>query len=174
MAVTFRILTADTAIPHKETLGHALSSCSTTVGLMRAHHNTMLNRLAESIPKIPTDTLLLDQKIPNSPGQLRPNLCLLRNDTLTMVDVTIPYEKDADAFMKAKREKLSKYDDLIIWACQNYSSVSLHTFTLGAWDSDNDVTLRALGLHRRYIPLFRYLTCLNAMKGSLSIWRTFC
>ena len=161
----------------KETLGHALSSCPTTVGLMRERHNTVLNRLAEAIPKVPTDTLLLDQKIPDSPGQLRPDLCLLRNGTLTMVDVTIPYEGDADAFMKAKREKFSKYKDLVIWARQNFSSVTFHTFivgTLGAWDSDNDATLRALGLHRRYVPLFRYLTCLDAVKGSLSIWRTFC
>ena len=74
-----------------------------------------------------------------------------------MVDVTIPYEGDADTFVKAKRETFSNYYDLVVWAHQNYSSVSFHTFivgTLGAWDSDNDVTLRALSLHCRYIPLF--------------------
>ena len=94
-----------------------------------------------------------------------------------MVDVTIPYEGDADAFVKAKREKFPKYDDLVVWARQNYSLVSFHTFTvgtMGAWDSDNDVTLRALSLHHRYVPLFRYLTCLDAAKRSLSIWWTFC
>ena len=80
---------------------------------MQEHHNTVLNRLAKSIPQVPTNTLLLDQKIPNSPGQLRPDLCLLRNDTLTMVDVTIPYKGDADAFVIAKREKFSKYNDLV-------------------------------------------------------------
>ena len=111
----------------KETLGHVLSSCPTTVGLMRECHNTVLNRLAKFIPKVFTDTLLLEQKIPNSPGQLCPDLCLLRNDTLTMLDVTIPYEGDTDAFFKAKREKFFKYDELVAWACQNYSSVSFHT-----------------------------------------------
>ena len=161
------------------TLCHVLSSCPTTVGLMRECHNMVLNRLVKFIPKVFTDTLLLEQKIPNSPGQLCPDLCLLRNDTLTMLDVTIPYEGDTDAFFKAKREKFFKYDELVAWACQNYSSVSFHThcWHLGCLELQQWCDIEISGptpqIHV-YFSLFRYLNCLDAIKGSLSIWQTFC
>ena len=63
-----------------------------------------VEQTGKSIPKAPTDTLLPDQKIPNSSGQFYPDLCLLRNDTLTMVDFTIPYKGDADTLLKQKEK----------------------------------------------------------------------
>ena len=57
-----------------------------------------------------------------------------------MVDVTIPYEGDADAFVKAERKKLSKYDDLVAWACQNSS---VYIFNSHCWH------LGCLGLQQR-------------------------
>ena len=58
-----------------------------------------------------------------------------------MVDVTIPYKGDADAFVIAKREKFSKYNDLVAWVCQNYSSVSFHTLIVGTLVLQHDVKI---------------------------------
>ena len=99
---------------------------------MTATHNYQqsqkMNRLAKSIPKAPTNTLLLDQKIPNSSGQLHSDLCLLRNDTLTMVDVTIPYEGDADTFVKAKRER--RFLNTMTWLSGNAIIIPQSPFIL--------------------------------------------
>ncbi len=58
-----------------------------------------------------------------------------------IVDVTIPFESDEEAFDKARDEKLRKYSPLRDWLTSRGYSVELHAFvvgSLGSWDPDNE------------------------------------
>ena len=105
-----------------ETLGHVLNSCTPHVGLMRSRHNTILERIRKAVPEN-AGTLLIDQKIPGSPGQLRPDITLMEADRVSIIDVTIPYESGPDAFEKARAEKEGKYSELVEWARSKFKEV---------------------------------------------------
>lgn len=159
-----------------ETLAHVLNGCVQSSGLMRERHNAVLSRLSKAV-SVPNATVLVDQKVPDSPCQLRPDLCIIAGDALTLIDVTIPIESGVDAFKKARAEKKSKYSDLVAWANSKFSLVYYDLFlvgSLGSWDVANESVLRRLGIGRRYSELFRKLCCLDAIKGSLQMWRALC
>ena len=94
-----------------ETLGHVLNSCPANAGLMRERHNLILKRLSNAT-RSENGTNFLDQKIPNSPGCLRPDLVITTAHSITIVDVTIPFKASQDAFTKARSEKTQKYSEL--------------------------------------------------------------
>ena len=157
-----------------ETLGHVLNSCPANAGLMCERHNLILKRLSNAT-RSENGTKFLDQKIPNSPGCLRPDLVITTAHSITIVDVTIPFEASQDAFTKARSEKTQKYSELVQWARSKYSTVSFGVVivgSLGAWDIENESTLELLGIGRRYRTLFRKLCCVDAIKGSRAIWHT--
>lgn len=159
-----------------ETLAHVLNGCVHSSGLMRERHNAVLSRLSKAV-STPNATVLMDQKVPDSPCQLRPDLCIIEKDALTLIDVTIPIESGVDAFKKARAEKKSKYSDLVIWARSKFPSVHYDSFlvgSLGSWDVANEDVLKRLGIGKKYSELFRKLCCLDAIKGSLQMWRAFC
>ena len=94
----------------RRTLAHILNACTPNTGLMRERHNTVLSRLVRAIPK-EVGNVFVEQKIPESPGDLRPDVVVLNQsqNTATIVDVTIPFETDELAFEEARNEKLRKY-----------------------------------------------------------------
>ena len=121
---------------------------------MRERHNAILERLRKALKTI-QGTLLVDQKISSSPGQLRPDLTLIQDNKITIVDVTIPFESGSDAFMKARTEKQAKYSDLIQWAKSKYELVEFGAVvigSLGSWDTQNDDIIQRLGVGRGYAP----------------------
>lgn len=65
-----------------ETLAHVLNACQPSAGLMRERHNSILDRIHRAIPKSTVKTILVDQKIPHSPGQLRPDLVVISSPIL--------------------------------------------------------------------------------------------
>ena len=151
-----------------ETIGHVLNACTPHVGQMRARHNDILERIRKATPTGDSRVLLIDQKIPGSPCQLRPDIVLIEGKDITIADLTIPYESGPDAFKKAKDEKLAKYQDLVEWARSQYETVSFGSIvvgSLGSWDPDNDPILRKLNIGKNYAVLFRKLCCLDAIKG---------
>ena len=90
-----------------ETLGHILNACTLNAGLMRTRHNMVLHRLVRAIwPE--NKHIFVEQAI--SPDAVRPDLVVVDETKDTVViDVTIPYEADRDAFEKARAEKIQKY-----------------------------------------------------------------
>ena len=159
-----------------ETIGHVLNACTPHVGQMRTRHNAILERVRKAIPSS-SGTLLIDQKVPGSNCQLRPDIVLLDNKKVLIADLTIPYESGPDAFQKARNEKRAKYAELVEWARSHYDEVhfdSLVVGSLGSWDPDNEQLLKQLNIGSKYSVLFRKLCCLDAIKGSLDIWRSHC
>jgi hypothetical protein len=161
-----------------ETLAHILNACTPNAGLMRERHNTVLSRLVRAIPN-EVGNVFIEQKIPESPGDLRPDVVVLNQsqNTATIVDVTIPFETDESAFEEARNEKLRKYQPLRTWLEEEhgYQNTSIHAFVVGAlgsWDSNNEDILRLLNIGRNYSTLFRKLCTSDAVRGSANIWRS--
>ncbi len=145
------------------------------MGLIRARHNTVLQRLVRAIPKDGVN-VFVEQDI--SPDHLRPDIVL--HDPATkravVVDVTVPYESGPGAIQEARQKKLLKYAGLRTWMLgqEEYQDVTVHAFvvgSLGAWDQDNSVAVRDLGIRRGYTKLFYKLCVADAIKGSFAIWK---
>ena len=81
----------------------------------------------------------MEQKIPGSPEDLRPDVVVLNwpENTATIVDVTIPFETDETAFVEARDEKIRKYQPLKNWLEEEggYHTTSIHAFIVGALSS---------------------------------------
>ena len=97
----------------QETLGHILNACTPNTGLMRERHNKILERLVKAVPADLGDKFK-EQKPLQFPGDLRPDLVVRNRNSgeVTIIDVTIPFESDKDAFDKARNEKAQKYSPL--------------------------------------------------------------
>ena len=67
--------------------------------MMRERHNLILHCLAKAIPRHIGDCFL-EQKIPGSPGDLRPDIYITNKDSgeAIIVDVTTPFETGLEAF----------------------------------------------------------------------------
>ena len=75
-----------------ETLAHVLNACTTNTGLMRTRHNEILQRLMKAVPNAAGD-VFVEQKVPDSPGDLHPNLIAINHsaNVATIVDVTLTF-----------------------------------------------------------------------------------
>ena len=119
-----------------------------------------------------------ERKIPGSPGDLRPDYCLIDrpHGFATIVDVTIPFEGDAGSFQRAREEKVRKYQPLKDWLMsEGFVDVMVDAFivgSLGSWDPDNATISRRLGIGASYSKLFKKLCVSDAIKGSALIWRS--
>ena len=86
----------------------------------------------------------------------------------------MPFEVGEDAFHKARSEKIEKYSDLVDWARTQYRRVNFGIVSLGSWDVANYETMKMLRVSKKYSKLFVRLCTVDAIKGSLSIWRNHC
>ncbi len=157
----------------KETLAHVLNGCKHYANAMTTRHIKILDRTRKAANKS-LGTQFIDQKIPGSPGILRPDLVITSQNEMTIVDVTVPIENDTDAFKQSRETKTAKYAELVDWARAHYETVNFGVLvvgSLGAWDTENASTLKLLGIGRRYAILYKKLCCIDAIEGSLEIWR---
>ena len=115
-----------------ESLGHVLNACTPNASMMRERHNAILDRIKKATSK-DIGTLFIDQAIPEAPGILRPDLVAKTDTTITIVDVTVPYESGPDAFNSACAEKTQKYSELVEWAKTKYLRSTLECWWLAVW-----------------------------------------
>lgn len=94
-----------------------------------------------------------------------------------LVDVTIPFEHNDQAHLRAREEKERKYEELTEWCRGKYNEVYFGAFVVGAlgsYDSDNERVLDMLGVAKGYRTLFRRLCVRDVLMGSHAIWLTRC
>ena len=95
---------------------------------------------------------------------------------VSIVDVIVPYEGDDNAFEKARGEKKAKYRPIADWLMANgHTDVEVEAFivsSLGSWDLENEAIIKRLKIGPKHARLFRKLSTVDAIKGSLAIWRT--
>ena len=145
---------------------------------MHERHNAILQRLSKAIPESEGDRYL-EQKVKDVPGDLRPDLVLWHGDgKVSIIDVTIPYEGDENAFKRVRNEKKAKYQPIGDWLMRKgKTDVVIDAFvigSLGSWDTANEQVLKRLRIGPKYANLFRklHVCTVNAIKGSLTIWKS--
>ncbi|GFY18408.1 uncharacterized protein TNCV_2396371 [Trichonephila clavipes] len=90
-------------------------------------------------------TVLSKNQVVGSDG-LSPDLVAVIDNTIYIIDVTVPFENRRSAFQQAKQRKIEKYTSLIpYFANRGFSRVQIVPIvvgSLGTWDPENDIFLK--------------------------------
>ena len=76
---------------------------------IRGHHNRIVDRLANAVR---SGEVRLDRQVPDSPDQFRPDIVITNGNEITIIDITYPFESNADALAEAEVSKTQKYEHL--------------------------------------------------------------
>ena len=157
-----------------ETLANVLNHCHHNLGLVRARHNSILERIVRAVPES-LGIKMKEQPIPGTTGNNRPDITIISPDqtSVTIVEVCCPFEGSPSALQDAADAKLAKYEPLKATLLQRYAQVSILPFivgSLGSWFPNNDRVLSQLHIGHRYASLMHRLCVVSAIAGSQSIW----
>ncbi|XP_046985876.1 uncharacterized protein LOC124555855 [Schistocerca americana] len=153
---------------NNETLPHVINACMVHSAALQYRHNAVLNRLATAVAGRPrrgntaVPDVRINQAVIGDSSGLRPDLVITDEaaKTVTIVDVTIPFENRRIALDNARQLKKIKYADVARGLAARGYSVTVDALvvgSLGAWDRQNDAVLRHLGIASRYCQLMRRL-----------------
>lgn len=165
-----------------EDLQHILNHCKHHTLLCIRRHDAILIRLTRAVLSVccSSQDALTDatEKLMNREGIIkpsahieiyvnhshptyckkkeRPDFIIIDNvkRTAFIIDVNVPFERDADSFKKAAAIKFDTYADTAKVMRRSGLNASVHAFligSLGSWSPDNWKTLRALGLSSSHI-----------------------
>ena len=93
-----------------ETLPHILCHCPTNMVKIRARHDLIVSRLANSIR---FGDVRLDQQVVRLDDACRPDILIENRSEVTVIDITLPFENGADALQAAEDRKIQKYAHII-------------------------------------------------------------
>ena len=144
------------------------------MGMIRARHNAVLERLIRAIPPSMGDKFK-EQPLPDTVGANRPDLTIISPDgrSVILVDVCIPFEGAPEALHEAATAKVNKYEPLRQTLLGRFESVEVFPFvigSLGSWFPPNHGVLKRLRIGHRYAALMRRLCVASAIAGSQDIW----
>ncbi|XP_049955423.1 uncharacterized protein T26G10.4-like [Schistocerca serialis cubense] len=165
---------------NNETLPHVINASMVHSAALQYRHNAVLNRLAAAVAGRPrrgntaVPDIRINQAVIGDSSGLRPDLVITDEaaKTVTIVDVTIPFENRRIALDNAQQLKKIKYADVARGLATRGYSVTVDALvvgSLGAWDRQNDAVLRHLGIASRYCQLMRRLMVSDTIKWSRDI-----
>ncbi|XP_049946524.1 uncharacterized protein LOC126439393 [Schistocerca serialis cubense] len=166
---------------NNETLPHVINACMVHSAALQYRHNAVLNRLATAVAGRPrrgntaVPDIRINQAVIGDSSGLRPDLVITDEaaKSVTIVDVTIPFENRRIALDNARQLKKIKYADVARGLAARGYSVTVDALvvgSLGAWDRQNDAVLRHLGIASRYCQLMRRLMVSDTIKWSRDIY----
>ncbi|XP_023225569.1 uncharacterized protein LOC111626430 [Centruroides sculpturatus] len=158
----------------RETLAHVINHCPPNFRLITKRHNAILDRLNNTFDHSGL-TVYVNQRIPDFPDNCRPDLVVLNQNpkTATIIDVATPFENGADAFVRAREDKVQKYEDLAAHFRRRGYDTYIDGFIVGAlggYDTANDAVLQRLGVRRNYAKLMRKLMVSDCIRWSRDIY----
>eukprot|EP00731_Ephydatia_muelleri_P013815 Em0007g1125a len=166
----------DSVAQHPDSTFFTYTGAFLTFPQYRFIHKARLNLLPDCAAVPPSlGTKYKEQAIPGTTGNNRPDLTIISPDesTVTIVDVSCPFEGSPLALEEAAKTKLMKYEPLKQHLLQTYNSVTILPFivgSLGSWYPANDRVLSSLRIGRKYASLMRKLCVVSAVAGSQNIW----
>lgn len=96
--------------------------------------------------------------------------------SLTIVDVTVPFENQHSAFAVTRKEKINKYAvvaEALRAKGYRVSIKAVITGSLGAWNLANEAILCDLRIVRWYVEVMRQVMCSDTIRWSKNIYVTF-
>ncbi|GFV23115.1 retrovirus-related Pol polyprotein from type-1 retrotransposable element R2 [Trichonephila clavipes] len=117
-------------------------------------------------------TVLSENQVVGSDG-LRPDLVNVIDNTIYIIDVTVPFENRRSAFQQAKQRKIEKYTSLIpYFAIRGFSRVQIVPIvvgSLGPWHPENDIFFKKVATNS-YLRLLRKLCVSDCIRWSRDIY----
>ena len=156
---------------HPETLPHVLCHCRPQMTLIRDRHNKIVDRIVKAVR---FGEITMDRAVRESGLRLRPDIVVMDQKNVLIIDVTCPFDNDSRALAEAAEHKFTKYTDLKEHFISRGFKCDIYPFVIGAlgsWYPKNELLCSQLGMTRRYKSLFRKLCCTDAIQGSTDIYR---
>ena len=158
-----------------ETLPHVLCHCKPNFVSITKRHNAIQDRLVRAFNASASTTIRINQAVPGLDVSLRPDLVAVNETckTVTIIDVTMPFENRYAAFQAARHEKQKKYAPLAEHYTRQGYGVFLDAFIVGAlggWDPANENIINHLKLGHSYCRLMRKLMVSDAIRWSRDIY----
>jgi hypothetical protein len=159
----------------RETLPHVLCHCKPHFTAITKRHNAVLHRLVKAVHASASTTIRVNQAIPGTDDSLCPDFVAINeaSKTVTIIDVTMPFENRYAAFQTAWHEKQRKYASIADHFKERGYSVYLDAFIVGAlggWDPANELVINHLKLSHNYCRLMRKLMVSDAIRWSRDIY----
>ena len=157
-----------------ETDLHILSECAYNKDLIIRRHDRAYGIIAKALRKRFPDMVVLEERTWKSgQQQFRPDITVIHNNQMRFVEVTCPYEKNANVLADreaAKEQKYSKHlnaQTLHVPNVDSYQSVGLAFGCGGTIDRRTRLKLQQLGFPLKCMQQLQ----MSVMKGSVLIAR---
>ncbi|XP_054727618.1 uncharacterized protein T26G10.4-like [Anastrepha obliqua] len=160
-----------------ESLPHVLCHCTPLSAARQLRHDAIVARVAKAV-KLP-GTMTINQTVAGVSGgnlsALRPDI-VIRNETtrsVTIVDITVPFENRRESFAEARDEKIRKYTPLAVALQSRGYNVEVEAILVGAlgtWDPRNEPVLRRLRVNQRYASMMRRLIVSDTIHWSRDMY----
>lgn len=157
--------------PSTETLPHVLCHCKPNMVNITRRHTKILDRISNAIR---FGTVSIDQTVEGSNSLLRPDIVIVDNNNVIIIDVCCPFDNDVDALRMAEERKITKYAGLKQFFVDQGKKCEVFGFVIGAlgtWYPSNENILRHIGMAKSYRSLFRKLCCSDVIQGSTDVYR---
>ena len=158
-----------------ETLPHVLCHCKENCVSITKRHNAILDRLVRAFNASASTTVRIKQVVSDFDESLQPDFVTVNETckTVTIIDVTVPFENRFAAFHAARQQKQKKYAPLAEHYKRQGYSVFLDAFivgVLGGWDPANERIITHLKLGHSYCRLMRKVMVSDAIRWSRDIY----
>ncbi|MCC7304188.1 reverse transcriptase family protein [bacterium] len=162
-----------------ESIMHILQFCNSTRGLRCERHDRICTRVAQKLKErgfniiqekrfvVPNDNLKI----------LKPDLIVIKNNKVNILDVQVVYETSGAAFSNAYQRKVEKYTQLIPLVRQEFKceSVEIHGLIIGARGSflHNHINIwRALEFTNTDLQFLAIHALENSLRIIYSFWKS--
>jgi hypothetical protein len=103
---------------------------------------------------------------------VRPDLVIVKKNTATIIDITIPSENRVEALTEARQHKVNKYAALARTLNNRFNEVKVDDIvlgSLGAWDPENDRLMKTM-CSRKYLKVFKKLCVSDVIRYTRDIY----
>ena len=158
-----------------ETICHAINECPKVHDSISKRHNFIVKRIGKELKNVGWD---VQQERTYQVGQerLRPDISASKNNEIALIDVTVPFENQADTLNRREEEKELKYRVIRKEHLGRPTSedvqvkcVGIAIGSAGTICNSTRKKLRKLGLNKKTATS----VSMSAIKNSAIIWRLF-
>lgn len=157
-----------------ETQNHVLATCPPMARAITARHNWVCGQLAKELRA--NDYQVIEEPLIQIPSgdRLKPDLVVVKDNHIDIVDVQIPYENRTDNVSTSYEYKMHKYEPLLETAKLKYGAQSARVRPViigarGTWCARQDSTFLSWSMTSK----FRRKLSLGALIGTLRVWKLF-
>jgi hypothetical protein len=110
-----------------QTVPHVINHCVRHADIISRRNNAVVNRVRYSAK----NKYIILAEYETVHGSLRPDLVIVKNNTTTIIDITVPFENRLEALKQTRLNKLQKYDDFARTLRNSFSDIKVDAIFLG-------------------------------------------